>query len=126
MAIANIVLTDGQGTPVNHTFVPVADGDNARWVNASTALIVLGQETLGVNFERKADGASKVRLTLWDPTEVTVNGVTTVDHGNSVTTNFSFAPSATVQEKLDLIKMNADLQAEAVIQNAVKDHIPFL
>lgn len=104
MAIANIVINDGKATPVAHTFVPIQDGANAIYVNDAGALTLKGQETLGFNVKRSSapTQASTVRITLWDPVEVTdVSGVTKVDHGSSVDCRFNFAPASTEAERTD-------------------------
>lgn len=110
MAIANIVVADATTpTPVNHTFVPIADGNDARYVNESGANTLAGQETLGFSVKRASDGKSPntVRLTMWDPVEVLgTAGTYTVDHGSSADTRFNLANNATLQERLNLVTMH--------------------
>jgi hypothetical protein len=108
MAIANIVVNDGKSTPVAHTFVPIQDGADARYVNDAGAQTLAGQETLGLKISRSANGtqAHTVRITLWDPTEV-VNADTTVsvDHGSSADLRFNFAPNSTEAERKDVVML---------------------
>lgn len=108
MAIANVVLQDATTpTPVSHTFVPIQDGANAKYVNES-AQTLKGQETLQFNAMKSSDGkqASKASITMWDPTEVAgVAGVYEVAYGSSADLRFNFAPQATLLERQNLVRM---------------------
>lgn len=129
MAIANIVLTDAATpTPINHTFVPIQDGSDARWVNDSGSITLKGQETLGLRIQRSADGvqAHRAFITLWDPTEVTVDGTTSIAYGNSVDLRINFSPLSAEQGRRDLITMLYDLLGEAVVKDAVVKMLPLL
>lgn len=109
MAIANVVVNDATTpTAVAHTFVPVQDGNDARFVNDTGALTLKGQETLGITIKRTDNPslAHTARLTMWDPTEVTgTDGVVKIDHGNSADCRFNFSPLSTEQERLNLVTM---------------------
>lgn len=109
MAIANIVIADATTpTPVNHTFVPIADGAEARYVNEAGANTLKGQETLGLDIKRASGNgnANTARLTLWDPTEVAAgDGTYSVKYGSSADLRFNFAQAATNQERLNLVTM---------------------
>lgn len=102
----NITVADAAATPVNHTFVAVRDGADALFVNEA-ALTLKGQETLGLKVARSTNQvqAHTVRLTMWDPTEVTVGGVTSVAYGSSSDVKFNFAPNATLQDRKDIVRM---------------------
>lgn len=110
MPIGNIVVADATTpTPVNHTFVPIADGNDAKYVNEAGAQTLAGQETIGFSIKRATDGksANTARLTTWDPVEVlNVNGTYSVDHGSSCDTRCNFAQAATLQEKLNVVTMH--------------------
>lgn len=108
MAIGNIVVADATTpTPVNHTFVPIADGADARYVNEAGAQTLAGQETLRFNVKRASDGKApnSVQITIWDPKEVADGTLYKVSHGNSADMRFNFAQASTVQERLDIITM---------------------
>lgn len=110
MAIANIVVNDATTpTPVAHTFVPIQDGAEARYVNESGAQTLKGQETLGLDIKRANGGsgnANVARLTLWDPTEVLgTDGTHTVSHGSSFDLRFNFAQKATLAERKNLLAL---------------------
>lgn len=109
MPIGNIVVNDATTpTPVAHTFVPVQDGSEARYVNEAGAQTLKGQETLGLDIKRASSGgtANTARLTMWDPTEVAaVDGTYSVKYGSSADVRFNFAPQSTAQERLNLVTM---------------------
>lgn len=110
MAIANIVVADATTpTPVNHTFVPIVDGNDARYTNDAGAQTLAGQESIGFSVKRAADSKSPntVRQTMYDPVEVAgADGTYTVSHAGSVQTVFTFAQKMTEQERLSLITMH--------------------
>lgn len=107
MAISNITASDATTpTPVVHTFVPVMDGPNAKYINDAGAFTLKGQETLGFEIKRATDNrsANTARLTMWDPVEVqAVDGTYSVSHGNSFDLRFNYAQAATLQKRLDLV-----------------------
>lgn len=112
MSIGNIVVNDAATTPVAHTFVPIQDGADARYVNEAGALTLKGQETLGVAIKRAANPslAHTARITMWDPKEVTDanTGLPVIDHGNSADLRFNFSDKSTVQERKDIVKMSVN------------------
>lgn len=108
MAIANIVVNDGKSTPVAHTFVPIQDGADSRYVNDTGASTLAGQETLGLAIRRAGNGnaAHTARLTVWDPVEVTAADTTvSVSHGSSADLRFNFAPNSTEAERKDVVML---------------------
>lgn len=121
MPIANVVIADATPvTPVNHTFVPIADGKNMRWVNETGANTLAGQETLSVDINRSVNAkephTSSVKI--YDPVEILgVSGTYTVDHSSSADTRFKFAVNSTLQERLNVCRMqkNAITALEAYL-----------
>lgn len=129
MAIpATIVLADAETVPVNHTFTPIQDGPEAKYINSAGATILASQETLAVEVSRgKTDESpSKGRVVLWDPKEGTVDSKTVVLYGNSGSANFTFAPAATVQEKKNVMKMLVQACSNPDIIVAVTEGKPFI
>lgn len=134
-AQANIVLTDGAGTPVNHTFVTkgsraqpngrvVAQWRVASSVNAEGDQLLTAYYQEGVG----ADGTIKHTYVLTRPVLETVGtndaGVTppaTKAYENVGVLEYRTSRRSTTQERKDLFKMLADLAAEAVIQNEVEN-----
>lgn len=122
MALANIVLNDATSpTPAAHTFVGIADGNRAIYVNEDSETLK-GQETLRYNVDRVSSSANTTKpnvasVSLYVPKEVEADGAFTVSHGSSYVTTCNFAQKATMQERLDGITMHI----EALI--ALKDDI---
>jgi len=59
MAAANIVLADAQGTPVNHTFVPLGpDRDGIFWFEDQSAASAIGFWRISYQLKRPAVGSA--------------------------------------------------------------------
>lgn len=115
-------------TPVAHVYSPVQDGSIAVLVNTAGATTVAGQETLQVEVNRaRTDAAQNTsRVVLWDPKEVTVNGVTGVGYGLSGACTFKFPPGSTLQDKKDIVKKMANALQNSDIVTAVTESKPFI
>jgi hypothetical protein len=126
MTIANIVLTDGQATPVDHTFVPIADGASSVYVNTTGASTVQGQETLRIDINRaKTDTADNTaRVVLVGPQEATVDGVVIKVGEVSLAINLRATPGTTAAMVNDVLAMAADLLAESAFRTSVKNFLP--
>lgn len=112
MALANIVLNDATSpTPVAHTFVGIADGNRAVYVNEDSETLK-GQETLRYNVDRVSSSANTTKpnvasVSLYVPKEVEgADGAYAVSHGSSFVTTCNFAQKATTQERLDGVTMH--------------------
>jgi hypothetical protein len=128
MSVPNVVLGDAQSpTPVNHTFTPIQDGPETKWVNQSSGTILAGQETLAVEIIRpKTDAAqATARVVIWDPVEGTVDGQTVALRGSAGSSSFKFPPGSTEQEKKDVVKMMANALINPDIVNAIVKATPF-
>jgi len=112
MALANIVLNDAASpNPFVHTFVGIADGNRAVYVNEDSETLK-GQEVLRYNVDRVSSSANTTKpnvasVSLYVPKEVeTADGAFTVSHGSSYVTTCNFAQKATFAERLDGITMH--------------------
>lgn len=110
MAIGNITINDATTpTPIAHVFVPVADGDDARYVNTAMALTLQGEESLGFSVKRSSTDKqpTTVRCTVYDPKEVTDSstGLVSIGYSNSADSRFSFSTKASLQERLDAVTL---------------------
>jgi len=128
MAIANVVVADATTpTPVNHTFVPVQDGKNARWVNDAGAQTIKGQEVLTLDIKRAAANGtpSSARVYTLDPKEVAnSDGTYKVDHKCECATDFKCDASATRQERLDSLTLH--INTLIALKTAMVDFQPQL
>lgn len=71
-AIANIVLPDGAGTPVNHTFYPLRSGEQSFWRENQSGLALVGQGIVSMSV--KQGPLNKVRLVVDLPSLETATG----------------------------------------------------
>lgn len=124
----SIVLADAESTPVNHTFLPLQDGAEAKLVNATGSTIISSQETLAVEITRpKTDTAqAQARIVIWDPVEGTVDGQVQVLRGLSASTSFKFPPGSSLQEKKNVVKMMANALLNADVVTAITTSSPFI
>lgn len=123
-AIANIVVNDA--VPAAHTFAPVTtDGGLARLANRNSTT-PQGFETMVVEVKAptNSQGAHRVRIGIGDPVEVTVSGVTSVDHLSSAEVTFNISQKATLQERKDLLKLMANTLANASIVTVIENIEP--
>lgn len=124
----SIVLADAESTPVNHTFLPLQDGAEAKLVNTTGSTILSSQETLAVEITRpKTDTAqATARVVIWDPVEGTVDGQTVVLRGLSGSASFKFPPGSTLQEKKNNVRLLANALLNADVVSAVTNSTPFI
>lgn len=128
MAIpATIDLLDYEATPVTHTFTPIQDGPEAKFVSAMGATILSAQEVLTVEVLRpKTDTAQQTaRVVIWDPVEGAVDGQQTVLRGSSAACVFKFPPGATLQEKKNIRRLMFGALANADIGDAIDNGVAF-
>lgn len=135
-AQANIVLTDGEGTPVNHTFVskgvlkdPTTGKVVATWREPSS-VNAEGDSVLKQYFQEGSgvDGVTKHTYVLSIPVLETVGtndaGVTPPARKafeNIGVLEFRCSRRSTAQQRENLVKMIADLAIEAVTVNEVEN-----
>lgn len=135
-AQGNIVLTDGAGTPVNHTFLPKGSRVDpatkkvvSTWKCAST-VNAEGDQTLVQHYTEGSgsDGMRKHTYVLSRPVLQTVGtndaGITPPAgkaYENIAVLEFRTSRRSTAQERKDLVKMMADLAAEAATLNEVEN-----
>lgn len=135
---ANIVLADAQATPVNHTFIPIGpDKAGLFWFEDQSQSTPIGYWKISVEAKRPAPsqpGESsakrtiKVRIGLHQPvlenvTNATVSGIApapTVSYVPRTFTEYLIPERASLLNRQDMRKMNANLQTNAQIVAAVE------
>lgn len=138
MAASNIVLADAQGTPVNHTFVPLGpDKDGVFWFEDQSQANAIGYWRISYQLKRPSAAAagmsSKQRtfravIGLHEPTLETVSNDTvsgiapapTVSYVDRVFTEYVMPERSSLQNRKDLRKMNYNLQNEAQLVSLVE------
>lgn len=131
-AIANIVLADGQATPVNHTFAPVNINQvgTAKWADRSGG-IAIGYPvvTLNVREPQKGSPLFKVSMKVVVPTlEVTAPSTATgIQPAPTKAYDCLFAcdwilpERSTQQERKNLLAYVKNLFAAGVVTSAIQD-----
>ncbi len=137
-AVANIVLADAQGTPVNHTFKPIGqDARGAWWFEDQTGSSSIGYNRISIQLVRAAnpapgsnsgDRVNRVKVTLHCPTEETLgtndNGITpppTVAYIDRASVEYILPERDSLQDRKDLRKFIEKLQADALVVDAVEN-----
>ncbi len=119
-AMANVVLTDRAGTPVNHTFTPQGNEGDAGGRYAKAASSSIGDYTFKISPRRTPSGRRKIDLDLSIPVLVTetVNGVNNyvVARTSRASATFDFPPDSTLQERKDIVGMLYTALAAATTQ----------
>lgn len=122
---ANIVLTDGQLTPVNHTFSPTkSDGDTLLFID-KTQSVYVGQNRLSVT-QKPASKSSPYNSAVWrllqpilavtaPTTNTGIQPAPSVAYENSAGINFKFHSRSTAEERKDVLYMMRDLINEAIV-----------
>lgn len=130
-AIGSLTLADGQVSPVNHTYAPVSTtGSKATWAErVATGQAFWPMLTNEVVFPTSKDQKSSkpitVRVTFYYPVGVTENGVTSLDHFSSVTTNFYFAPTSSEAERKDIVALYLNNMSNSTVKTSISSLEPF-
>lgn len=126
-AFTSIVINDGQGTPVAHTFSPLnKEGGAAYFVDRSPAnavgwLKVKHEIVMG----KTPTAANRVKIDFTCPVLATINSVLTKVRMSSSSQVFNFAPDATDQERKDLRAYNQNWLGHASVKTSIETLEPF-
>lgn len=125
--MSNLVLADGQATPVNHTFVPAGRIQNGGIWEERVGVSPAGWATIRRTTER-ANGKLTVHR---DRTAVTVPEVVTDANGNEQVIRYSsgevklnFHPNATTEERNTIRAYLANVLLASNLGNAIRDLDP--
>lgn len=137
--MANIVLADAQGTPVNHTFVPLGrDNAGTFWMEDQSAASSIGYWRISIETKRPAPAqagqssqgrTNRVRLGLHEPilenvTNSTVSGVApapTLAYVPRSFTEYIFPERAALLDRKNIRKMENLLTANSQIIDIVEN-----
>lgn len=137
MSAINIVLADAQGTPVNHTFVPIGFVGDTYWWEDQSAASSIGNWKISLKIQRptaaqagqsSANRVNRVTIGLHEPIletlgTSTISGIPaapTVSYVPRITSEYILPERTTLQNRKDLRKMSANLQNEAQMLAAVE------
>lgn len=134
-AASNVVINDGAGTPVSHTFTPIGkDEKGVMWFEQTTPTPtnILGAKRIGYKQTRNMlpggvlNRTSKVTLTLMVPTieamSVSDGGFTPapqISYVEKARVEFDLADRSATQERKDTRVLLANLLAASQIVTAV-------
>lgn len=123
-ARTNIVINDGESTPVAHTFVPMGTLNGVHMWKESDG-VPIGDNLLGLSL-KKTDTVYRARVTLAMPVTVTetVNGVDrpVVDRIGRFNGEFIFPASSSLQERKNISELVRNMFANAsIFQEVVWD-----
>jgi hypothetical protein len=131
MALANLVLADGQSTPANHTFTYDAEVPEARWSEKTG--IAIGSPVVAIGSSRPSRSRSSFKTAL--KVEIPVLEVISGDAGGYTpapkvaytmrfTGTFESPDRSTTQNRKDLHAFVADLISEAMVKAMIVDYSP--
>jgi hypothetical protein len=129
-AVANIVLADGQGSPVNHTFQPtdvkpeiVTYHDKVTGIVAGYPRITLGHR-LSTRENPNVKTTGRIYLPVLETAATAASGFTpgpTLAYNLAGNIDVTIPDRATAAERADLYAYLKNLVAHAVFGSAVKD-----
>jgi len=130
MSISNIVLNDGESTPVAHTFTPAGqNGMLTTWHEVNSDLHqgsnVLTASISDPNKSRVADQV-RVKLVLNEVVEDLDTGVFSVDYFSTVDVKATISRKASTQHGKNLRTLIANAVADAVIAKYFDTRTPEL
>lgn len=125
----NIVIKDGQATPVDHTFTPYQpqQGNNtaAIWYERS-GTTPLGWRRITLSVDTQVKGISKVRIVISDPVLANLSQGCCVDQNTPAVSYTDFANisfnlpyNATDANRKDILAYAKNLLGHAVVTDAV-------
>jgi hypothetical protein len=130
--IANIVINDGQATPVAHTFAPAAQGERGSLFQDRSGGISVGYPTISVNTvpPSKTSHLYKTRVKVSLPimenvTNSTVSGIApapTLSYTMTADMTFFMPDRSSLQNRKDIIAYAKNSLANALIAAVLEDN----
>lgn len=118
---ANIVINDGESTPVAHTFVPSKVSDLVSSFYGPGATLS-GRETLVITRrEATATVAGKVSIKCVIPTEATVDGQLVVTEQEMFSLDFVLSPKSVKQKRKNTRVLASNLLLNATVVAVIDD-----
>jgi len=125
-AASNIVINDGQGTPVAHTFTPARkDGFVVEWEERTTSHAASGFYTLSISqtSPKSSSPVIRTKVNLAVPIEVldSVTGVYSYPNTARLIVEVLEPVGLTAAQRADIYAYTKNLLAHATLQAAIKD-----
>lgn len=126
-AITNVVINDGQATPVAHTYYPIQSAPVAIWREDIVSLPISGQGTISLGLAQKGD-LFKMRVTVDLPVMEEAAGANPqgytaapkVAHSVRVDATFFATKRSTSDQRNDLIELFMNALADPNVRNSFK------
>lgn len=123
---ANIVINDGQATPVAHTYVPVGKpvGSDYEYFVERTSGVPNAQAEVRLRLRTPTPGSSspyKVDAVILVPETAVVNGETVVLSQNRVDITFTMSPKSSTADRADVLAFAKNILANTIVTSLVKD-----
>ncbi len=129
-AIANIVINDGQATPVAHTFTPITSSPDAVYHESGSSIPTIGENliTISKKIGQSADGLDKITMTLKLPVLETPSGGTpsgytappAVAYFLQTQASFFLPKRSTPAQRKDLRVLLSNLLANTQVTDAIE------
>lgn len=129
--VANIVIKDGQATPVDHTFKPTRQSGDMFVFSDQSSDVAAGFKTISVmtRFESNGNAGRKITMKVIDPTlAVTAPASGTGVQPNPVsayqtmaTIEFLLPQAAKIANRKDLLAYVKNLVSHAFVASMVED-----
>jgi len=134
-SLSDLVLADGQTTPVNHTFVgyqPQNATNPAIWQNSEASTPAgFRRLTLSVSQPKKAGAPYKVRMVISDPVLASIpvgccvdTNIPQVSYVDFFDATFSLAYSSTLANRKDILAYAKNFMGLSVVSTAVQNLEP--
>lgn len=133
-AVANVVINDGQATPVAHTFQPARVAPELVMYQDRSPAVAVGFNilTVGTRYASNQNNGQKVTLKIVAPTlavtaPTTGTGIQpnpTVAYTCLCSMEFVLPSVSTLQNRKDILAFAKNLLASTVVQDAVQDLNP--
>lgn len=118
---ANIVINDGETTPVAHTFVPSKVGDHvASFFGPGTTLATRERITF-TKREATATVAGKLNIKIELPVEQTVDGQVILGYQQMSSHDFILAPKSTKQNRKNVRVLASNVLMNSIVASMIDD-----
>lgn len=118
---ANIVINDGESTPVAHTFVPSKVSDLVTTLYGPGASLSGREQLVITRREPTATVAGKVNLKMVLPTEATVDGQLVVTEQELFSLDFVLSPKSVKQKRKNARVLASNLLTNATVAAVIDD-----
>lgn len=118
---ANIVINDGESTPVAHTFVPSKISDLVAVLYGPGTTLATRERLTITKREATATVAGKLNIKIELPVEQTVDGQVVLGYQQMSSQDFVLAPKSTKQNRKNLRLLSANVLLNSIVASMIDD-----